>query len=89
MHAMPAAPAATQDEGHLQLKRLIDALAATRTNLEWQLQRYEQAQSPAERGDVLHDAIIAVEDRLSPQSRLGAIAKTRDAFHAIAGRHRR
>jgi hypothetical protein len=54
--------------------------------VEQQAQRYAEAQSPAEHGDILHAAIIAVEDRLSPRCRLDEIAKVRDAMHIIAGR---
>ena len=86
MPAAPAAPTMEPDEGHKQLQRLIEALGATRVMVEHQAQRYALAQSPAERGDILHAAIIAVEDRLSPRCRLDEIAKVRDAMHIVAGR---
>jgi len=81
-----AAPTADRDEGHRQLERLIEALATTRTLIEQQIARYSDAMSPSERGDILHAAIIAVEDRLSPRCRLDDLAKIRDAQHTIAGR---
>lgn len=84
-HAMSNAD---RDEGHRQLERLIESLAATCTLIEQQVQRYAEAQSPVERGDILHAAIIAVEDRLSPRCRLDDLAKIRDAQHTIAGRRR-
>ena len=52
------------------------------------LQRIEQAQSPGERGDVLRDAIVAVEDRLCPQERLAQLARLGDAYDLIAGKRR-
>lgn len=79
---------ADRDEGHRQLDRLIESLAVTRTRIEQQIQRYAEAQSPAERGDILHAAIIAVEDRLSPRCRLDDLAKIRDAQYTIAGQRR-
>lgn len=88
MPAAPAEPLTELDEGQKQLQRLIDALDATRVMVEQQAQRYALAQSPAERVDVLHVAIIAVEDRLSPRCRLDEIAKLRDAMHIVAGRRR-
>ena len=78
-----------QDEGERHLRALIDALAATRADIERQLQRLEQAQSLAERGDVLRDAIVAVEDRLCPQVRLDQLARLGDAYDLIAGKSRR
>lgn len=81
-----ATPIADRDEGHRQLERLIEALATTRTLIEQQSARYAAATSPAERGDILHAAIIAVEDRLSPRCRLDDLARIRDAQHTIAGR---
>ena len=86
MHTSPAQTLPEHDEGHKHLQRLIEALDATRVMIEQQAERYAQAQSPAERGDILHAAIIAVEDRLSPRCRLDEIAKVRDAMHTIAGR---
>ena len=88
MPAAPAAPLTELDEGQKQLQRLIEALDATRVMVEQQAQRYAQSQSPAERGDMLHAAIIAVEDRLSPRCRLDEIAKVRDAMHIVAGGRR-
>ena len=83
-----ATPTADRDEGHRQLERLIEALATTRTRIEQQAQRYAEAQSTTERGDILHAAIIAVEDRLSPRCRLDDLAKIRDAQYTIAGQRR-
>ena len=80
---------AAQDEGERHLRALIDALAATRADIELQLQRLEQAQSPGERGDVLRDAIVAVEDRLCPQVRLDQLARLGDAYDLIVGKSRR
>ena len=88
MPAAPAAPLTELDEGQKQLQRLIEALDATRAMVEQQAKRYALAQSPAERGDILHAAIIAVEDRLSPRCRFDEIAKVRDAMHIVAGRQR-
>jgi hypothetical protein len=79
---------AAQDEGERHLRALIDALAATRADIELQLQRLERAQSPGERGDVLRDAIVAVEDRLCPQERLAQLARLGDAYDLIAGKRR-
>ena len=62
-----AAHATDRDEGHRQLERMIEALTATRSLIEQQVSRYADALSPSERGDILHAAIIAVEDRLSPR----------------------
>ena len=76
------------DEGQKQLQRLIEALDATRVMVEHQSQQYVLAQSPTERGDILHAAILAVEDRLSPRCRLDEIAKVRDAMRIVAGRRR-
>ena len=81
-----AAPTADRDEGHRQLERMIEALTATRSLIEQQIARYAEATSPSERGDILHAAIIGVEDRLSPRCRLDDLAKIRDAQHTIAGR---
>jgi hypothetical protein len=83
-----ATPTADQDEGHRQLERLIEAMTATRMLIEQQIARYAEAQSSAERGDILHATIIAVEDRLSPRCRLDDLAKIRDAQYTIAGRRR-
>jgi hypothetical protein len=88
MQDAPATPHAKQDEGQRQLDRLIEALTATRALVEQQSQRYAGTQSLAERGDILHAAIIAVEDRLSPRCKLDEIAKVRDAMHIIAGRRK-
>lgn len=81
-----ATPTTDRDEGHRQLERLIEALTSTRTFIEQQVARYAKATSPSERGGILHAAIIAVEDRLSPRCRLDDLAKIRDAQHTIAGR---
>lgn len=81
-----ATPTTDRDEGHRQLERMIEALTATRSLIEQQNARYADAKSPSERGDILHAAIIAVEDRLSPRRRLDDLAKIRDAQHTIAGR---
>ena len=86
MHTAPAKTLSEHDEGHKHLHRLIEALGATRVMVEQQAKRYAKAQSPAERGDILHASIIAVEDQLSPRCRLDDIAKVRDAMHIIAGR---
>lgn len=86
MHTATAQTLPEHDEGQKQLQRLIEALDATRAMIEQQAKRYAQAQAPAERGDILHAAIIAVEDRLSPRFRLDELAKVRDAMHIIAGR---
>jgi hypothetical protein len=83
-----ATPTADRDEGHRQLERLIEALTATRMLIEQQIARYTVASSPSERGDILHAAIIAVEDRLSPRCRLDDLAKIREAQYIIAGRRR-
>jgi len=81
-----ATPTTDRDEGHRQLERMIEALTATRSLIEQQIARYADAKSPSERGDILHAAIIAVEDRLRPRCRLDDLAKIRDAQHTIAGR---
>ena len=81
-----ATPTADRDEGHRQLERMIEGLTATRSLIEQQIARYVDATSPSERGDILHAAIIAVEDRLRPRGRLDDLAKIRDAQHTIAGR---
>jgi hypothetical protein len=78
-----------KDEGERHLRALIDALEATRLDIGLQLQRLEQATSLAERGDVLRDAIVAVEDRLSPQERLAQLARLGDAYDLITGTSRR
>ena len=77
-----------QGAGERHLRALIDALVATRADIELQLQRLEQASSAAERGDVLRDAIVAVEDRLCPQERLAQLARLGDAYDLIAGKSR-
>ena len=79
---------AAQDEGERHLRALIDALAATRADIELQLQRIEQAQSPGERGDVLRDATVALEERPCPQERLAQLARLGDAYDLIAGKRR-
>ena len=89
MNATPDTTMTTHDEGQRQLQALIDALDATRVRLDMQLHRYALAKNHAERGDVLHDAIIAVEDRLSPRSRLDEMGRLRDAYHLISGQRRR
>lgn len=81
-----AKPTTGRDEGHRQLERMIEVLTATRSSIEQQIARYADAKSPAERGDILHAAITAVEDRLSPRCRLDDLAKIRDAQYVIAGR---
>ena len=76
------------DEGQRHLQALREALESTLTRIDTQLQRYAQTNGPAERGDVLHDAIIAVEDRLSPRCRLDKMGQLRDAYHLISGMRR-
>ena len=73
MNATPDTTMTTHDEGQRQLQALIDALDATRVRLDMQL----------------HDAIIAVEDRLSPRCRLDDMGRLRDAYHLISGQRRR
>jgi hypothetical protein len=89
MNAAADTTTTTHDEGQRHLQALIDALDATRVRIDIQLNRYALANNHAERGDVLHDAIIAVEDRLSPRSRLDQMGRLRDAYHLISGQRRR
>ena len=86
MQDAPTTPHAEQDEGQRQLDRLIEALTGTRALVEQQSQRYAGTHSFAERGEIFHASIIAVEDRLSPRCRLDEIARVRDAMCIIAGR---
>jgi hypothetical protein len=89
MNATPDTTTTTHDEGQRQLQALIEALDATRMRIDMQLHRYALVKNHAERGDVLHDAIIAVEDRLSPRCRLDEMGRLRDAYHLISGQRRR
>jgi hypothetical protein len=89
MNATPDTATTTHDEGQRHLQALIDALDATRFRIDMQLHRYALAKNHAERGDVLHDAIVAVEDRLSPRCRLDEMGRLRDAYHLISDQRRR
>lgn len=89
MNAAAGTTTTTHDEGQRHLQALIDALDATRVRIDMQLHRYALAKNHAERGDVLHDAIVAVEDRLSPRCRLDEMGRLRDAYHLISGQRRR
>ncbi len=89
MSATPETTMTTHDEGRRHLLALREALEATLTRIDMQLHRYALAKNHAERGDVLHDAIVAVEDRLSPRCRLDEMGHLRDAYHLISGQRRR
>jgi hypothetical protein len=89
MQEPPAMPDPQQDEGHRQLQRLIESLSATLALVQQHAQRYAGAQTLIERGDILHAAIVSVEDRLHPRSRLDDLGQLRDAMYIVAGRRNR
>ena len=89
MQDASAMPDPQQDEGHRQLQRLIESLSATLALVQQHAQRYAGAQTLIERGDILHAAIISVEDRLHPRSRLDDMGQLRDAMYTVAGRRSR
>lgn len=76
------------DEGRFQLQRLQETLAAVQTRIANQVQRYASAATPAERADVLHGAIVDIEDRLSAREHASQLAAVRDAIRTLAGLNR-